>query len=239
VFLPLLFPDGRPPSRRWRPVAGLGGLFSNGLNFVMAVILRWPERGPALVEPEGPAEEGTSHAMLVVVEFAAFPMMVLAGPSAIVSLFFRLCRAREDERQQIRWIASASALSLVFVFARNFLLDAEGGLLQASLTLISLQALFRTLSGQESQLTVVVSTLAIATLCSPLRCRVQAFIDRRFYRRKYDAAKTLAAFGARLREETDLEALSGELVAVITSTMQPAHVSLWLRPSGRIGGEEK
>jgi hypothetical protein len=83
VFLPLLFPDGRPPSRRWRWVAWLGGL-SIGLNFVMAVVLLWPERGPALVGPEGPAEEGTSHAMFVVVEFAAFPMMVLAGLGAVI-----------------------------------------------------------------------------------------------------------------------------------------------------------
>jgi hypothetical protein len=143
----------------------------------MALIFLWPERGPALVDPEGPAEEGTSHAMFVVVEFAAFPMMVLAGLSAIVSLFFRFRRAKEDERQQIKWIASASALSLAFMFAWNFLLDAEGGLLQASLTLISLQALFRTLSGQESQLTVVVSPLAIATLFSPLR-RLGASVHR-------------------------------------------------------------
>jgi hypothetical protein len=290
VFLPLLFPDGRPPSRRWRPVAWLGGL-SIGLAVVSYTILLWPERGPALLlGDESPFHP--SHILNVVVDFVAVPMLLLAGLGAVISLFVRFRRARGDERQQIKWFAYAASLTLVWILVAVLfeeLLSIEGGVPEVIVAFTSVSSLLvipsipittgiailryrlydidviinRTLvygsltamlalvyfggvalteaifgalrtfiTGQEEppQLAIVVSTLVIAALFNPLRRRIQGFIDRRFYRRKYDAAKTLEAFSAKLRDETDLDKLGNELVGVVTETMQPEHISLWLHP---------
>jgi hypothetical protein len=120
------------------------------------------------------------------------------------------------------------------------------GILTASLVLVYLggvtatQTIFRAFTGQEQQpqLVIVVSTLVIAALFNPLRRRIQGFIDRLFYRSKYDARKTLEDFSAQLRNETNLDALRSDLVGVVRETMQPAHVSLWLRPDTDSKGEQ-
>jgi uncharacterized membrane protein len=283
VFLPLLFPDGRPPSRRWRPVAWLGGV-SIAMIVVLASILLWSERGTRLLGDTGIADRDPGW--LVALLSVAFPLMLLAGLAAVISLFVRFYRSGGEERQQIKWFAYAAAVSLFWVFLLDGI-SASGRVLEAVIavlglfiipsiplaagiaifryhlydidriinrtlvysaltaslaliylgSVIGLQYAFRALAGGNSSLAVVASTLAIAALFSPLRRGIQTFIDRRFYRRKYDAAKTLEAFSVRLRDETDLDTLGEDLVGVVREAVQPAHARLWLRPLAR--GEER
>ncbi len=299
IYLILLFPDGRLPSRRWRPLAWISGVI-----IVLASVGSGLSPGPiadlgGVRNPFGlEGQPWVAHAAnLVVVPFLA---CILAS---VISLILRYRRSRGEERQQIKWIAFAASLVgfgfvsvmvsglTVFIFApenwegtadsaplwfdllfsmvllsfgevpvavgiavlRYRLYDIDllinRALVYATLTatlalvyvgsVVSLQYVLRAVTGQESTLAVVVSTLVIAALFSPLRRRVQGFVDRRFYRSKYDAAKTLAAFNARLRDETDLSALSDDLVEVTRSTMQPEHVSLWLRPEAAPKGDER
>ena len=137
VFLPLLFPDGRPPSRRWRLVGWLGGL-SIGLICILIPIVLWPERGPALVRPGGYEEEVEAwrSAVLGWLWSLVVPMMFVAGLGAVISLLVRYRRAGGDERQQIKWFASAAALSLVWIFV--FGQSSFGGLPGAIVALTSL-----------------------------------------------------------------------------------------------------
>jgi hypothetical protein len=294
IYLILLFPDGRLPSRRWRPLAWLSGvvmvLASLGITFSPGPL----DEHPGVRNPIG--LEGIPHWVFTagIGILLLLPLCMLASASSLV---MRYRRSEREEREQIKWIAFAASvvgllylITMVSSFTYSGPWGASGtplwlGLLQqaalasfaavpisvgfavlkyrlydidlfinralvyaplsATLALIyvgivvGMQVVFRALTGQESTLAVVASTLLIAALFTPLRRRIQSFIDRRFYRRKYDAAKTLEEFGARLRDETDIdiEKLSSNLVAVAQETVQPAHVSLWLRP-GTVDAKE-
>jgi hypothetical protein len=285
IYLILLFPDGKLPSRRWRPLAWLSGvvmvLASLGITFAPGPL----EEHPGVRNPLGLEGIPTWVAGAGIVSILLLPLCMLASA---FSLVLRYRRSRGEEREQIKWIAfAASVVGLLYLITMvSSLTSSEAwgaagtplwlGLLQqaslvsfsavpiavgfavlkyrlydidllinralvygsltATLALIyfggvvGLQYVFRALTSQGSTLAVVASTLAIAALFNPLRRRVQGFVDRRFYRRKYDARKTLEAFSAKLREETDLGALNEDLVGVVKETMQPTHVSLWLRP---------
>jgi hypothetical protein len=273
TFLLLLFPDGRLPSPRWRPVAWCVGIGIIG--FVVGLAL---EPGRLEYYPQITNPYGVDSPILRVGAVAAILGGVSMAASA-VSLIARMRRAGRKERQQIKWLAYGGAVVIgtilvggvisiwntdvgfaiigfsllglpVFTgiaIVRHRLYDIDVvvnrtlvyGSLTVTLALVyfgsvaTIQALFRTLTGQERlpQLAVVVSTLAIAALFDPLRRRIQTFIDRRFYRRKYDVAKTLEAFSSKLRDETDLNTVSDDLITVVTETMQPEFASLWLRPN--------
>jgi hypothetical protein len=295
TYVLLLFPDGRLPSRRWRPLAWLSGAV---ILLLSLGIMLAPGRLDNLAGVRNPTGiEGAEW--LVAGAYALLPLLPLCMLASALSLVLRYRRSGGVEHQQIKWIAFAASVVVVlyaiamiasFVFPEeswttagsvwwlNLLTYAvlasftlvpiavgiavlkyrlyeidiiiNRTLVYGSLTVLlvlvyfggvtATQTLFRYLTGQEQQpqLAVVVSTLAIAALFTPLRRRIQSFIDRRFYRRKYDARKTLEAFSTKLRDETDLNALSDDLVGVVRETMQPAHVSLWLRAVTLQNGRE-
>ncbi len=273
IYVPLLFPDGRLPSRRWLPVAALSGIGISG-TVVLGMLTDTLTGQNVDYKIDNPIGiEGLAHVEDLPIFGVLGGLFSIGFIGAVASVVVRFRRSHGAERQQMKWFVYASAPIVAFpvvdfmpgivsgvVFGlvliglptaigiavlRHRLYDIDViinrtlvyGTLTASLALVYLggvvvlQAVFRTLTGQGSQFAIVVSTLAIAALFGPLRRRVQELIDRRFYRRKYDAAKTLGAFSDRLRDETDLDRLGDDLVGVVRETMQPAHVSLWLRPS--------
>jgi hypothetical protein len=291
TYVFLLFPDGRLPSRRWRPLAWLSGAVIGSAS--IGVML---SPGP-LDMPRGIRNPFGLEAApwVTVAAYAVLPLLPLCMLASAVSLVLRYRRSKGDERQQIKWIAFAAslvALTYLIAMVASFVHPSEAwttagsvwwlnlltiaallsfvtipiavgiavlkyrlyeidliinralvyGSLSATLIalyaggVVGLQYVLRALTGQDSTLAVVASTLAIAALFNPLRSRIQELVDSRFYRRKYDAAQTLEAFTARLREETDLDALTDEMTSVVRGTVQPAHVSLWLRPESASKG---
>jgi hypothetical protein len=270
----LLFPDGRPPSRRWRPtvwlVLGTAVLGSVHVALKQGPIYAdtFPADNPAGVE----AISGVSDRVddLIIVPFAL--AILLSAASVIV----RFRRSRGEERQQMKWLAFAAALLMaafvggIGVAAALGHSDLAGGLMGVALAVVPVAigiAILRyrlyeidrivsrtlvygaltvilgaayaglVLAGQwafssfagGSNLAIAVSTLAVAALVLPLRRRLQRVVDRRFYRRRYDAQRTVEAFGSRLREQVELDALASDLRAVVDDAMRPTSVALWLR----------
>lgn len=284
TYILLLFPDGRLPSRRWRPLAWLSGAVI--LLLSVGVMLAPGPLGNLAGVRKPFGIEGAEW--LAAGAYVLLPLLPLCMLASALSLVLRYRRSGGEERQQIKWIAfSASVVAILYAIAMiaSFVFPEESWttagsvwwlnlltyavlssftlvpiavgiavlkyrlyeidiiinrtLVYGSLTVTlvalyfcgvaALQRLFVVLTGQQSTLAVVASTLAIAAIFNPLRRRIQSLVDRRFYRKKYDAAKTLESFSARLRDETDLGSLSDEVLGVVRETMQPAHASLWLR----------
>ncbi|HJR44047.1 MAG TPA: hypothetical protein VJ927_00420 [Actinomycetota bacterium] len=264
-FALLLFPDGRPPTKRWRWVLWAGA----GCLAIIVVVATFQERfygeGYSVDNPIGLGLPYVEEAIAPV--FGFFGFVALAGPAG---LLVRFKRSRGEERQQLKLLAYGGALSvLVSVFGglvpalpeslfaitiwfvplaitlailRYRLYDIDlivnrtlvYALLSGALAAMYLGivvVLQQALGGvtQDSDLAVAGSTLAVAAMFRPLRSRIQAFIDRRFYRRRYDARLTLESFSSRLRHDVDLQHLATDLAGVVEETMQPSHVSVWLR----------
>ena len=293
IYLLLLFPTGRLPSRRWRPLA----LFS-AVVIVLSSVAEGLAPGP-LENQGGVLNPFGVEALpwLVGASYVLLPLLPLCIFASAISMVLRYRRSSGEVRQQIKWIAfvgSFAGLSFLISMVSQLVVVAMRGdnlpqiplwfellsdvavlgfagvpvaigfavlkyrlydidiiinrtLVYGSLTvtlvalyfagIVVLQRLFVLLTGQQSTLAVVASTLLIAALFTPLRRRIQSFIDRRFYRSKYDVRKTLEDFSVKLRDETDLQTLNNDLVGVVRETMQPAHVSLWLRSETAPKGE--
>jgi len=275
VSVVLLFPNGRLPGRGWRWFAWLSVLL-----VLVGALLSALSPGPII--SLGPINNPLAVESLPNDAYKSVERVMNALIFVVViSLIIRLRRARDLERQQIKWFVYAIvlmisggiltypvsdvigsvwlkwisfvpfivgvmsipiAMGVAILRYRLYEIDTliNRTLVYGSLTatlialyfggIVVMQRLFVLLTGEQSTLAVVASTLLIAALFTPLRRRIQSLIDRSFYRRKYDARKTLEGFSMKLRDETDLEALRGDLVRVVRETMQPAHVSLWLRP---------
>jgi hypothetical protein len=283
IALPLLFPDGRLPSRRWAPVAWAGGA-GTLLGALGSMITPGPldvDEDVQVTNPVGiPGAEGLADGLIV-----AGTMLIIAGfVGAATALVVRLRRSRGVERQQLKWFAfvvAGMATGLVLAgiavaegedsqvllvigsigwtsmlgfmgfgipiatgvaVLRHRLYDIDlvirrtlvyavltAALLASYLGIVLLLQLALSPLTEESDLAIAGSTLAVAALFQPFRRRIQAAVDHRFFRSRYDAARTVEEFGARLRDQVELEAVSAELRGTAHRTMQPAHVSLWLR----------
>src|SRR5216683_1076053 len=275
TFLLLLFPNGHLPSSRWRPLARLiVGLLAAFTITSLRAPYSSDTRLATVHNPIG--IPGASDLFDLLTTLISLGLLATVIP-CIVAVVLRFRRARGDERQQLKWFAYGTTLSILMLIAIVILVFSNNGapdtffflavvcipisagiailryrlydidvlinrtLVYGSLTallallyfslIFALQSLFQGMFHQNNAVAIVVSTLVIAALFQPLRHRIQRVIDRRFYRRKYDAARTLAQFSATLRNEVDLQQLRESLVAVVEETMQPAHVSLWVRPT--------
>jgi hypothetical protein len=269
TLLFLLFPDGRLPSRRWRPVLWLTAAAMLGLG-VAPALQPGPMADAAVEGTVNPVGIPGAGPVLDVVAAAAGAAALLSMVLAVIALTLRFRRSHGIERLQLKWFVSAAVLFVLvcvgafLVFAQNDVLfgmlvigafaaipisagvailryrlyDIDvvinralvyGGLTATlGATYLGLVLLIGLAVGR-SGFAVAASTLAVAALFRPLRTRIQAAVDRRFYRRRYDAQRTLETFGGRLRDELDLEALAADLRGVVRDTVQPAHVTLWLR----------
>src|SRR6266545_1342554 len=239
VLTLFLFPDGALPSSRWRPPLTLAAA-GTALVTVVAALAPGPFPDPefygAWTNPFGAA--GAPGRLLHAAAAWAYPVMAASLAIGAASLLVRYRRSDTQQRRQIKWLVYALALTVVVnawvTVAPDFgpLLEGLEGIVYG-LAVLALGQLFGRLRAEPPSWAVAGATLTVAAVFQPARRRIQAMVDRRFNRSRYDAAKTIEAFSARLRDEIDLDTLTAELLAVVHQTMEPTGVSLWLRPPTR------